>query len=95
VAAGLADKCQIQEAYAIGLAEPVSILVDTFGTGKLPDQALAKIAREHFPWKPAEIIQAFDLQRPIYRQTSYGGHFGRNDFPWEKLDKQAKLAKEL
>ena len=88
VAAGLADRCQIQLAYAIGVAEPVSILVDTFGTGKADDEAIAKAVRKVFDFRPASIIRDLDLRRPIYRQTAAYGHFGRTDIdlPWEKED---------
>jgi S-adenosylmethionine synthetase len=88
VAAGLADRCQIQLAYAIGVAEPVSVLVDTFGTGKLDDEKLAEIVNRVFDFRPAEIIRKLNLRRPIYRQTAAYGHFGRTDIdlPWEKED---------
>ena len=93
VAAGLADKCEIQLAYAIGVAKPVSILVDTEGTGKLPDGEIADIVNKHFDLRPAAIIRDLDLRRPIYRQTAAYGHFGRTDIdlPWEKLDKVEEL----
>ena len=89
VAAGLADKCEIQLSYAIGVARPTSIMVDTFGTGKLSDDKLVEIIREHFDLRPAGIIKMLDLRRPIYKQTAAYGHFGRTDLdlPWEKLDK--------
>ena len=89
VAAGLAEKCQIQLSYAIGVAEPTSINVDTFGTGKLTNEKLLKIVRENFDLRPAGIIKMLDLRRPIYKQTASYGHFGRNDLdlPWEKTDK--------
>ena len=89
VAAGLADKCEIQLSYAIGVAHPTSVRVDTFGTGKLPDVKLVEIIRENFDLRPAGIIKMLDLRRPIYKQTAAYGHFGRNDLdlPWEKLDK--------
>ena len=89
VAAGLADRCEIQLSYAIGVARPTSIMVDTFGTGKLPDQKLVEIVRENFDLRPAGIIRMLDLRRPIYRQTAAYGHFGRTDLdlPWEKTDK--------
>ena len=89
VAAGLADKCEIQLSYAIGVAHPTSIMVDTFGTGKLSDEKLVEIIRENFDLRPAGIIKMLDLRRPIYKQTAAYGHFGRNDLdlPWEKLDK--------
>ena len=88
VASGIADKCEIQLAYAIGVAKPVSILVDTFGTGKIADEQLEKIIEENFDLSPRGIISRFDLRRPIYKQTAAYGHFGRNDLnlPWEKLD---------
>ncbi len=89
VAAGLADKCEIQLSYAIGVARPTSIMVDTFGTGNLSDEKLVEIIREHFDLRPAGIIKMLDLRRPIYKQTAAYGHFGRTDLdlPWEKLDK--------
>ena len=93
VAAGLADKCEIQLSYAIGVASPTSINVDTFGTGKLEDAKLVEIVREHFDLRPAGIIQMLNLRRPIYKQTAAYGHFGRNDLhlPWEALDKVDEL----
>ena len=89
VAAGLADKCEIQLSYAIGVAQPTSIMIDTFGTGKLSEEKLVDIVRENFDLRPAGIIKMLDLRRPIYKQTAAYGHFGRNDLdlPWEKLDK--------
>ena len=89
VAAGLADKCEIQLSYAIGVAEPTSIMVDTFGTGKKSNQELVDLIRKHFDLRPAGIIKMLDLRRPIYKQTAAYGHFGRNDIdlPWERLDK--------
>lgn len=89
VAAGLADKCEIQLSYAIGVAEPTSIMVDTFGTGKKSNQDLVDLIRKHFDLRPAGIIKMLDLRRPIYKQTAAYGHFGRNDLdlPWERLDK--------
>lgn len=89
VASGLADKCEIQLSYAIGVAHPTSVMVDTFGTGKLSDDRLVEIIRENFDLRPAGIIKMLDLRRPIYKQTAAYGHFGRNDLnlPWEKLDK--------
>ena len=89
VAAGLADKCEIQLSYAIGVARPTSIMVDTFGTGKLSDEKLVEIIRENFDLRPAGIIRVLDLRRPIYKQTAAYGHFGRTDLdlPWEKLDR--------
>ena len=97
VAAGLAKKCEIQLSYAIGVAQPTSIAVDTFGTGKLSDTKLVEILRENFDFRPAGIIKMLDLRRPIYRQTAAYGHFGRNDLdlPWEKLDKVDDLKKYL
>ena len=97
VAAGLADKCEIQLSYAIGVAQPTSILVDTFGTGKVSDEKLVDIVRENFDLRPAGIIKMLDLRRPIYKQTAAYGHFGRNDLdlPWEKLDKVEVLKKYL
>ena len=97
VAAGLADKCEIQLSYAIGVAQPTSIMVDTFGTGKVSDEELLKAIRENFDLRPAGIIKMLDLRRPIYKQTAAYGHFGRNDLdlPWEKLDKVDVLKKYL
>ncbi|MCI5722171.1 MAG: methionine adenosyltransferase [Firmicutes bacterium] len=97
VAAGLADRCEIQLAYAIGIAEPVSIMVDTFGTGKLPDEEIADIVSRHFELTPAAIIKNLDLRRPIYRQTAAYGHFGRTDIslPWEELNKVDELKQYL
>ncbi len=93
VAAGLADKCEIQLAYAIGVAKPVSILVDSFGTGKVSDEKLAQLVEEHFDLRPAAIIRDLDLRKPIYRQLAAYGHFGRTDInvPWEKTDKADAL----
>ena len=93
VAAGLAERCQIQLAYAIGVAEPVSVLVDTFGTGVLPDDKLAEIVTKVFDFRPSAIIERLNLRRPIYRQTAAYGHFGRTDvdLPWEKEDYVEKL----
>lgn len=97
VAAGLAEKCEIQLSYAIGVAHPTSIMVDTFGTGKLHDDKLVEIIRENFDLRPAGIIKMLDLRRPIYKQTASYGHFGRTDvdLPWEKLDKVDLLKKYL
>ena len=97
VAAGLADKCEIQLAYAIGVAQPTSVMVDTFGTGKLSDEKLVGIIRENFDLRPAGIIKMLDLRRPIYRDTAAYGHFGREDLnlPWEALDKVGDLKKYL
>ena len=95
VAAGLADKCEIQLSYAIGVAQPTSIMVDTFGTGKLSDEKLVELVRENFDLRPAGIIKMLDLRRPIYRGTAAYGHFGRTDlnFPWEATDKAETLKK--
>ena len=97
VAAGLARKCEIQLAYAIGVAKPVSIMVDAFGTGVKTDEEIAEIVEKHFDFRPAAIIRDLDLRRPIYRQTAAYGHFGRTDvdLPWERLDKVEELKKEL
>lgn len=97
VAAGLADKCEIQLSYAIGVAQPTSIMVDTFGTGKLSDEKLVDIIRENFDLRPAGIIKMLDLRRPIYKQTAAYGHFGRHDLdlPWEKTDKAEVMKKYL
>ena len=97
VAAGIAEKCEIQLSYAIGVAQPTSIMVDTFGTGKIHDDKLVDIIRENFDLRPAGIIKMLDLRRPIYKQTAAYGHFGRTDLdlPWEKLDKVDVLKKYL
>ncbi len=97
VAAGLADKCEIQLSYAIGVAHPTSIMVDTFGTGKLSDSKLVEMIRENFDLRPAGIIRMLNLRRPIYKQTAAYGHFGRNDLdlPWEQTDKAEALKKYL
>lgn len=89
VAAGLANKCEIQLSYAIGVAHPTSVMVDTFGTGKVSDTRLVEIIRENFDLRPAGIIKMLDLRRPIYKQTAAYGHFGRTDIdlPWEQLEK--------
>lgn len=96
VAAGIADRCEIQLAYAIGVAEPVSIFVDTFGTGRISDEEITKLIRRHFDLRPDGIISILNLARPIYRKTAAYGHFGRHDveFPWESTDKAAILRKE-
>jgi S-adenosylmethionine synthetase len=96
VAAGLADKAEVQLAYAIGVAEPVSVLVDTFGTGKVPDAKLTELVRKNFSLTPKGIIESLNLRRPIYRKTAAYGHFGRNDkdFTWEATDKAAALAEQ-
>jgi len=95
VAAGLCDKVQLQVSYAIGRAKPVSVDVNTYGTGKLSDEKLAQIVCQHFDLRPKAIINQFDLQKPIYKQTASYGHFGRSQFPWEKLDKVDELKKYL
>jgi S-adenosylmethionine synthetase len=95
VASGLADRCEVQLAYAIGVSEPVSIYVDTEGTGKIEDSRICELVRELFPLTPAGIIKHLDLRRPIFRKTAAGGHFGRSEpeFTWEKTDMAKKLAK--
>ena len=97
VAAGLADRCEIQISYAIGVAEPTSISVNTFGTGKLSDDTIVKLVREHFDLRPAGLIEMLDLKRPIYRATAAYGHFGREEpnFTWERTDKAAELKAAL
>jgi len=97
VAAGLADRCEIQISYAIGVAEPTSISIDTFGTGKISDQDIELLVREHFDLRPKGLIAMLDLKRPIYRDTAAYGHFGREEpnFTWERTDKAADLAKAL
>ncbi len=97
VAAGLADKCEVGLAYAIGVARPLSIYVETFGTGKISDNEIEKLVRKHFDLRPAAIIRDLDLLRPIYKQTASYGHFGRSDLdlPWEKTDKAEILKKEI
>lgn len=96
IAAGLADKCEVQLAYAIGVAQPVSISIATFGTGKVSEEVLVKLANENFDLRPAGIIKMLDLRRPIYRQTAAYGHFGRHDvdLPWERTDKAAALQEQ-
>ena len=96
VAAEIARRCEVQLAYAIGVAEPVSIRVDTFGTGKLDEGKLDKLVRKHFDLTPRGIIDGLDLLRPIYRATAYHGHFGREDagFPWERTDKAEALRRD-
>ncbi|MFA4885288.1 MAG: methionine adenosyltransferase, partial [Desulfotomaculaceae bacterium] len=93
VAAGLADKCEFQVAYAIGVAHPVSIMVETFGTAKIDEQLLVNLVRQHFDLRPAAIIKGLDLRRPIYKKVAAYGHFGRNDLdlPWERTDKVEAL----
>ncbi len=97
VAAGLADRCELQLSYAIGVAQPTSVMIDTFGTGKVADDKLVEIVRENFDLRPAGIIKMLDLRRPIYKQTAAYGHFGRDDLdlPWEKTDKAEALKKYL
>ncbi|MEM7813805.1 MAG: methionine adenosyltransferase [Candidatus Aenigmatarchaeota archaeon] len=97
VAAGLAEECEVQLSYAIGIAEPVSVLVNTFGTGKLPDEKLAELVRKVFPLKPAQIIRYLNLRRPIYRKTAAYGHFGREDpdFTWETTNKVEELRQAI
>src|SRR5690348_12708365 len=96
VSAGLADRCEVQLAYAIGVAEPVSVLVDTFGTGKVAPEKLTSLVRENFQLTPKGIIESLKLRRPIFRKTAAYGHFGRSDkdFSWEATDKAAKLSSE-
>jgi S-adenosylmethionine synthetase len=96
VASGLADRCEVQLAYAIGVAEPVSVLVDTFGTGKIDEDKLEKLVRDNFQLTPRGIIESLKLRRPIYKKTAAYGHFGRNDpdFTWEATDKAAKLREQ-
>ncbi|MBL8030550.1 MAG: methionine adenosyltransferase domain-containing protein, partial [Candidatus Doudnabacteria bacterium] len=95
VASGYARKCLVQLAYAIGVAKPVSIFIDTYGTGKIEDEKLQKICEQIFPVKPADIIKQLQLERPIYEQTAAYGHFGRTDIklPWEKTDKVKEIKK--
>ena len=95
VAAGLADKCEIQVAYSIGVAQPVSISVNTFGTGKMPDDEITELVKKYFDFRPKNIIEQLNLRRPIYRKTACYGHFGRNDtdFTWENIDKAEELRK--
>jgi S-adenosylmethionine synthetase len=92
VASGAARRCEIQLAYAIGVAEPVSVFVDTFGTGSVDEGKISQAVRKTFPLTPRGIIQTLELHRPIYRATASGGHFGRSEFSWEKTDKAAELA---
>ncbi|TWT39248.1 methionine adenosyltransferase [Blastopirellula retiformator] len=94
VAAGLADQCEVQLAYAIGVTEPVSVHVETFGTNKIDDARIVELIREHFPLSPGGIIDYLDLRRPIYRATAAGGHFGREEFPWENTKMAATLASD-
>ena len=96
MAAGLADKCEIQVAYAIGVAQPVSILVNTFNTSTIPEDNIVELVRKHFDFRPAAIISHLNLRRPIYRKTAAFGHFGRNDpdFTWENTDMAGILKRE-
>jgi S-adenosylmethionine synthetase len=97
VAAGLADKCEVQISYAIGVAQPVSIMVNTFGTGKIPDDEIRELVEKHFDMRPKAIISHLDLLRPIYAKTAVFGHFGRDDpdFTWERTDKAEMLRREF
>jgi S-adenosylmethionine synthetase len=97
VRAGVAERCEVQLAYAIGVPEPVSIRVETFDTGKLDESALDKLVRKHFDLTPRGIIESLDLRRPIYRATSYHGHFGREDqgFPWEETERAEAIARDV
>ena len=96
VAAGLADQCEIQISYAIGVAQPISVMVNTFGTGKIPDEKILELVKKHFDMRPKAIIDHLNLLRPIYRKTAVFGHFGRNDpdFTWERTDKTGILKKD-
>jgi S-adenosylmethionine synthetase len=96
VAAGLAEKCEIQFAYAIGVADPVSVMVNTYGTGKIADEKIVELVRKHFALKPKEILEHLNLRRPIFRKTATYGHFGREDpdFTWEKTDKAEVLKQD-
>ncbi|HAR56805.1 MAG TPA: methionine adenosyltransferase, partial [Idiomarina baltica] len=95
VAAGLAERCEIQVSYAIGVAEPTSISIDTFGTSQHSEEKLIALVRRHFDLRPYGLIQMLDLERPIYRATSTYGHFGREEFPWEKTDKADALKQDI
>jgi len=95
VAAGLAQRAQVQLAYAIGVADPVSLMVDTFGTGKVDDKKIEKAIRKVFPLRPLDIIKHLDLRKPIFQKTASYGHFGRPEFPWEKTDKVEELKKVI
>ena len=96
VAAGLSDKCEVQVAYAIGVAKPVSLMVNTFGTNKISEDEIEKLVNKHFDMRPAEIVKQLDLKKPIYQKTAAYGHFGRNEpeFTWEKIDKADILKKD-
>jgi S-adenosylmethionine synthetase len=91
VAAEVADKCEVQLAYAIGVAEPVSVNVNFFGTGKMPEERAVQIVRQVFPLKPADILRELNLRRPIYLKTASYGHFGRDSFPWEQVDRVDRI----
>jgi S-adenosylmethionine synthetase len=91
VAAGLAARCEVQVAYAIGVAQPVSIMVDTFGTGKVSEDRISQLVREHFDFRPAAIVEQLQLKRPVFRQTAAYGHFGRPEFAWEATPKADAL----
>jgi len=91
VAAGLADRCELQLSYAIGVADPTSISIETFGTGKISEQKLIELVRRHFDLRPYGLIEMLDLNRPIYQPTAAYGHFGREEFPWERTDKAQAL----
>jgi len=97
VAAGLAERCEVQLSYSIGVAKPMAVFIDTFGTGKIPDTGIIELIKRHFPLKPADIIRKLRLKRPIYRKTAAYGHFGRNgpDFTWERTDKASVLKREV
>jgi S-adenosylmethionine synthetase len=95
VAAGLADRCEVQLSYAIGVAKPLSVRIDTFGTGKADDETIAQAVEKVFDLRPARITQDLNLKRPIYRQTAFHGHFGRDGFPWESTERAAKLAEAV
>jgi S-adenosylmethionine synthetase len=95
VASGLADQCEVQISYAIGVAQPISVLVNTYGTGKLADEQILELVKKHFDMRPKAIIDQLNLLRPIYRQTASFGHFGRDELPWEKTDKTDSLKKDL
>ena len=95
MAAGLAERCELQVAYVIGRAEPTSININTFGTGKLNDERLVEIIKKHFDFRPGKIIEHLNLLRPIYLATAAYGHFGRPEFPWEKTDKAGVLKRYL
>ncbi|NUN11838.1 methionine adenosyltransferase [Candidatus Micrarchaeota archaeon] len=94
VAAGLADKCEVQLSYSIGVAQPINVTVDCFGTNKIPEEKISELAVKHFPVKPADIIKQLDLLKPVYQKTASYGHFGRSEFSWEKTDKADLLKKE-